>query len=237
MIDKTIKIHDHGYVRLVDAYGSDINVVNAARTSFSKESIELTEKDIKLIKYLARNQEDSPFRHAALWFELYAPLMICRQWLKYVVASSHVDDQLSHNESSRRYLTEDPVFYIPQPGEWRSSPENKKQGSGEPAEIRIGKEAMERLIKQINYGQENYNWALENNICAEQSRLFISSAYGLMVRWRWFTSLSAVAHMLNQRLEHKAQKEFTDYAKAVYTLTKEQFPVSVQELVNYAEER
>lgn len=109
-----VKVLDEGYVRLVDHMGSDLTVVNAARVSYAKESSQLSERDIKLIKFLAGEGHTSPFRHAIAQFEVYAPLMVARQWWKYVVGSAHYEgtgDSLdAWNESSRRYITEEPVF-------------------------------------------------------------------------------------------------------------------------------
>lgn len=110
----TIKVLNEGYVRLVDHMGSDLTVANAARVSYAKQSFELSDRDIKLIKFLAREGHTSPFRHAITQFEVYAPLMVARQWWKYVVGSAHYEgtgDSLeAWNESSRRYITEEPVF-------------------------------------------------------------------------------------------------------------------------------
>jgi thymidylate synthase (FAD) len=223
-----IKCLNEGYVRLVDAMGSDLTVANAARVSYAKESTELNERDIKLIKFLAKNDHTSPFRHAFLQFEVYAPLMVARQWWKYVVGSTHQMD--AWNESSRRYITEEPVFYTPRPSEWRSKPENSKQGSGDIVHWEIGDEATNRLFETVDRAMENYQWALDNGICAEQARLYLP-AYGLYVRWYWSTSLQSVCHFLNQRLEHDAQKEIQDYAKAVYKLAVQKFPVSMEELL------
>jgi len=170
----------------------------------------------------------SPFRHATLQFEVYAPLMVARQWWKYVVGSDHVMD--AWNESSRRYITEEPVFYIPQSNEWRSAPENSKQGSGEPIDPWEGSDFTNVLKKYIEQGERLYNEALRAGICAEQARLFLP-AYGMYVRWYWTASLQSVAHFLNQRLAHDAQKEIQVYAQAVYDLAIQHFPVSLGELV------
>jgi thymidylate synthase (FAD) len=225
---------DHGYVRLVDYMGSDLTVVNAARVSYAKESLELNEKDIRLIKFLAREDHTSPFRHAIVQLENYAPLMVARQWWKYIVGSAHMEgtgDSLDGwNESSRRYITEEPVFYVPQSVEWRSAPENSKQGSGEPLDSRTGAFFSDSLLNYIAEGERLYNLALERGICAEQARLFLP-AYGMYVRWYWTASLQSVCHFLAQRLEHDAQKEIQDYAKVVLELIKPLFPVSVEELV------
>lgn len=225
---KKIHVLDKGYVILHDVMGSDLTVVNSARVSYNKEAKELTEKDIRLIKFLVREGHTSPFRHCTLQFEVYAPLLVARQHWKYVVGSDHVMD--AWNESSRRYITEEPTFYIPKPNEWRSKPENSKQGSGEPVSEEIGEHYTLNLMRLIEDSEKLYEDALKDGICAEQARLFLP-AYGMYVRYRWTASLQSVAHFLNQRLAHDAQKEIQEYAKAVYVLAKEYFPVSLNELV------
>ena len=102
------KVLDHGYVRMLGSLGSDIDVVNAARVSYDKEVLEFSDKDSSLLSYLIKHKHDSTLRHCAISFEIYAPLMVARQWYKHAVASTHLDDQLGWNESSRRYVTEEP---------------------------------------------------------------------------------------------------------------------------------
>ncbi len=103
MIDKgeilKTSVLDNGYVRLVDHLGNDLTVVNTARVSFDKESYFLSEKDQRLINYLVKHKHDSCFRHCVMTFEVYAPLMVGRQWWKHGLASSHVEDQHGWNES------------------------------------------------------------------------------------------------------------------------------------------
>jgi len=223
-----INVLDKGYVRLVDYMGDDTTIVNAARVSFDKQTDELRDKDKRLIKFLAREGHTSPFRHATMQFEVYAPLMVARQWWKYIVGSDHTMD--AWNESSRRYVTEEPEFYVPGAQKWRSAPKNSKQGSGNPVNGRIGAKLRGDLFNLIAEGERLYQKALDSGVCAEQARLFLP-AYGMYVRWRWTASLQSVVHFLNQRLAHDAQKEIQEYAKAVYELAKEKFPVSIGELI------
>jgi thymidylate synthase (FAD) len=218
-----IKVLDKGYVRLVDTLGDDLSVVNAARVSYDKESTFFEPRDEKLISFLIREGHTSPFRHAALTFEVYAPLFVARQWWKYAVSSTHVDDQNGWNESSRRYITEDEEFYIPLENEWRSKPENSKQGSGDPIDVGLGLRFTDRLNEIIRLGEEAYESALKNNIAPELARLFLP-AYGMYVRWRWTVSLQGVLTFLEQRLEHDAQWEIQKYAQAVWDLSCEAFP-------------
>lgn len=227
------KIGDKGYVRLVDVLGSDLTVVNSARVSFNKAKEELGDDDKKLIRYLARNGHTSPFRHASLQFEIYAPLMVARQWWKYIIGSAHQDPMNAWNESSRRYVTEEVEFYIPTESEWRSRPVNTKQGSGECIDIKLGAEATKRLMEQIEAGMKNYNWATEEaGIATEQARLFLPSAYGLYVRWYWTASLQGVAHYIAQRTDEHAQFEIRQFAEAVKELAAEKFPYSLEALNN-----
>lgn len=219
----TYGVLDEGYVRLVDTLGDDLSVVNAARVSYDKEVSEMEPRDEKLLNFLIREKHTSPFRHAALTFEVYAPLFVARQWWKYAVGSTHVDDQNGWNESSRRYITEDEKFYIPLPHEWRSKPENSKQGSGDPVDEEIGQKHFARLCESVVTGTNAYHEAMDDGIAPEIARLFLP-AYGMYVRWRWTVSLQGVLTFLDQRLEHDAQWEIQEYSKAVYELTKEKFP-------------
>ena len=218
-----INVLDKGYVRLVDTLGSDLSVVNAARVSYDKESTEFGLRDEKLIDFLIREGHTSPLRHAALTFEVYAPLMVARQWWKYAVASTHVDDQNGWNESSRRYITEEEEFYVPEAFAWRSKPENSKQGSGEPVGYATGESLTHELMEHVNSSIYKYEKALELNVAPELARLFLPS-YGMYVRWRWTVSLQGVLTFLDQRLPNDAQVEIQEYAKAVKDLSANAFP-------------
>ncbi len=218
---------DKGYVRFIDKMGTDLSVVNAARASFAKESLEMSNSDARLIHFLIKHGHMSPLRHATMTFEIKAPLMVVRQHWKYVVGSDHTMD--GWNEASRRYVTSDEEFYIPKPHEWRSAPDDKKQGSGEVVTPEIGSLAFQMLMEDVDRQHAHYTWALEQGICAEQARLFLP-AYGLYVSYRWTASLQSVTHFLMQRLEEDAQVEIQKYAHAVLSLIQPHFPVVFQAL-------
>ncbi|MDO5716922.1 MAG: FAD-dependent thymidylate synthase [Tissierellia bacterium] len=225
------KVLDKGYVRLVDVLGSDLTVVNAARASYAKESKEMSEKDESLVKYLAKHDHTSPFRHAMLQFEVFAPLMVARQWWKYIIGSSHLeatgDAMNAWNESSRRYITMEPTFYIPTENEWRGAPDNNKQGSKEPVAQELGAEYTKKLMEYVDQGVKLYEEAMEKGICAEEARLFLP-AYGMYVSWYWTASLQAVAHFIKQRQDSHSQYEIRQYAAAVRELAEEKFPLGIK---------
>lgn len=226
--ERHIKVLDKGYVRYKDHMGSDLTVANAARVSYHKEALELTEADKRLIRFLAREGHTSPFRHASLQLEMYAPLMVARQHWKYVVGSDHTMD--AWNEGSRRYVNDDVEFYLPLADEWRSAPENSKQGSGEPLPEKDGLALSEALHDHQLDSINLYEVALEHGVCTEQARLFLP-AYGLYVRYWWTGSLQSTCHFLAQRLEKDSQVEIQEYAKAVLIIARELFPTAVEQFV------
>ena len=221
-----IDVLEDGYVGLVDVMGTDLSVANAARASFQKASDSLTSKDIRLIHFLAREQHLSPFRHACISFEIKAPLMVARQWWKYVVGSDHTMD--AWNEASRRYITFEPEFYIPTT--WRQAPDNKKQGSGDSAAAMQSLLFESKLRVIINQAMIEYNEALDKGIAPEMARLFLP-AYAMHTVWRWSASLQSIGHFLSQRLEDDAQFEIREYAHAVYDLVQPRFPHSIAALL------
>ena len=119
----------------IDHCGSDLSTVNAARVSFGKSSHfegrvggpnVLSDRDTKLINYLAKHKHISPFGHAFASFHVKAPIFVARQLVKHKF--------LRWNEISRRYVDNEPEFY--QPDVWRGRSADKKQGSE--GEIKLG---------------------------------------------------------------------------------------------------
>lgn len=223
--ENLITVLNNGYVRLIDSMGSDLSVVNAARASFAKESKEMSIHDARLLQFLVRENHMSPFRHAFMTFEFKAPLMVARQHWKYVVGSDHTMD--SWNESSRRYITMDPEFYIPNKDQWRLAPDNKKQGSGGPVDPWTGALLSQELENYISQGEALYSMAMQNGVAPEQARLFLP-AYSMHVVYRWSCSLQSFALFLSQRLSEDSQKEIQQYATAAKQLAIEKFPLSIE---------
>lgn len=228
---KKIEVLDKGYVILHEdgVMGSDLSIANSARVSYNKRTEELSDKDEKLIKFLAREGHTSPFRHATMQFEVSCPLMIARQWWKYIVGAGFQDPMVAWNESSRRYITETNEYHVPD--FFRSAPENSKQGSGAPVKDNLNSMWIDMLLKHQLQGERLYQQAMNDGICAEQARLFLSS-YGMYVKFYWTASLQGIAHLIRQRTKPDAQLEFQHYAQAIETLALQHFPISLKELLN-----
>jgi thymidylate synthase (FAD) len=230
-------------VQLTDYMGNDLSVVNAARVSFDKESdwevtqyeegsrdvsISLKESDKKLIKYLAEHNHWSPFSHAFASFRIKAPIFVARQLVKHTVG-------LAWNEVSRRYVDNEPEFYLPE--YWRARAESVKQGSSDEAvENFTTGIRMDDSIKicdhaeRVNYhALDVYTRMLEAGVCAEQARMILPQ--NMMTEWIWSGSLYAFARVCNLRLDSHTQRETQEVAKLIDKAMKEIFPVSWEVLV------
>jgi len=195
-------------VTLVDSMGSDLSVVNAARVSFSKESNKFSDKDEKLINYLAKHNHWSPFGHASLQFRIKAPIFVARQLVKHQVG-------LVWNEVSRRYVDDEPEFYVPKA--WRLKAENKKQGSSD--------EAIEyNLGSTLEFVKTTYQNMLKAGIAPEMARMILPQ--NLYTEWFWSGTLMAFARVCNLRCKSDTQWETQLVAGMIDIQAKEKFPAS-----------
>ena len=195
-------------VSLIDFMGTDLSVVNAARVSFAKESKEFSDKDEKLINYLAKHNHWSPFGHASLQFRIKAPIFVARQLVKHQVG-------LVWNEVSRRYVDDEPEFFIPE--QWRSRPENSKQGSGEEIII-YNIESTMQFVKQT------YQNLLKANVAPEMARMVLPQ--NMYTEWYWSGTLMAFARVCNLRCKDDTQFETQHIADCIDWHLHEKFPVS-----------
>jgi thymidylate synthase (FAD) len=224
----------------LDHCGSDLTTVNAARVSFGKKSsavewgwidIEdrsgelvaiLNEQDTKLIHYLAKHKHMSPFGHAFASFHVKAPIFVARQLVKHKF--------LRWNEISRRYVDDEPEFYVPQV--WRGRSKDKKQGS---SSERIFTEAT---LVRIDYNEYDgatyrelndvaldvYNDLLGDGVAPEQARMVLPQS--TMTEWYWSGSLDAFADMCRLRCKDDTQYETRLVADQISEIMKDLFPVS-----------
>ena len=214
-------------VTYIDHMGSDLSVVNAARVSFGKksdwiprvhngEAKQLSQKDIKLIKYLAKHKHTSPFGHAFASFHVKAPLFVARQLVKHKF--------LRWNEISRRYVDEDPEFYLPDV--WRGRSKDKKQGSEGTVQTFVSD------WDTYNHSLKIYKDLLKDGVCPEQARMVLPQS--MMTEWYWSGSLDAFADMCQLRCLKDTQQESREVAMQVSEYMEKLFPVSWDALWEYA---
>ena len=203
-------------VSYIDHMGDDLSVVNAARVSFAKKSERFSEKDEKLIKYLAKHKHMSPFGHCMLKVKVKAPILVARQLMRH--------EYLRINEVSRRYVDHGLEFYFPS---WRERPSNgMKQGSGSDLKNKLEADNLYRnLISEI---EEVYHKLLALNIAPEQARAILPTS--LMTEWIWTGSLDAFAKMYNMRADFHTQMETREVAFKIDEIARKCFPISWVEL-------
>lgn len=223
---------DRGFVHLVDYMGSDLTVVNSARVSFSKESeweeidhdgnCILSERDEKLISYLAKHNHWTPFAHPQITLRIKAPISIRTQFFKH-------KQGFVENEISRRYVTTDPEIYNPI---WRSAPTNgAKQGSSDfildSTDILV---FTERYTKAAEESIRIYNSLIESGVAPEQARFVLPQ--GTYTEWYWTGSLAAYARFYKQRIDPHAQWEIRQYAEVIGCIIAPIFPISWEVLTS-----
>lgn len=216
-------------VTYLNHMGDDLTVVNSARCSFGKTSDwgweldgktrplgkYLSDKDTKLIAYLAKHKHMSPFGHCFASFHVKAPIFVARQLVKHKF--------LRWNEISRRYVDDEPEFYVPE--EWRGKPKDKKQGSDGVVDFMFGDVVVQQNQKA---GLDTYTMMIENGIAPEQARMVLPQS--MMTEWWWSGSLDAFSDMCNLRCKSDAQLESRIVADQIDEKMRELFPVSFKEL-------
>jgi thymidylate synthase (FAD) len=216
----------------IDHMGSDLTTVNAARVSFGKQSEweweecgvkafgnesyqRLSDKDAKLIHYLAKHKHMSPFGHAFASFHVKAPIFVARQLVKHKF--------LRWNEISRRYVDDEPEFYVPEV--WRGRSKDKKQGSDGvsdwPPEGTGSAYLLEHRYPAIS---ATYHRMIESGVAPEMARMVLPQS--TMTEWYWSGSLDAFADMCRLRCKEDTQYETRLVAVTISAIMEDLFPVS-----------
>ena len=249
------KVLDHGFVEYVDHMGSDLTVVNSARVSFDSESkwetdeeveerlkktnsvfrpsdvYKLSNKDAKLIKYLAKHNHWTPFAHPQITLRIKAPVSIRTQFFKH-------KQGFVENEISRRYVDFEPEFYFPK---FRQRPQKgMKQGSegwlecvdggGETSGGFATHPLYEGYKRLMHMAFKTYEDLIASNVAPEQARFALPQA--MYTEWYWTGSLAAYARFYKQRIDDHAQWEIQQYAEKVGKIIKPLFPNSWSEIAS-----
>ncbi len=250
---------------LVDVMGDDLTVIKAAKVSFdndedvqpegydhvdlpcvSRDQAILTEKQKRLIGYLARGMDTkefaelcelaktdpetalwkfrrtpthlAPFGHCAMSFIVEAPVFVARQLVKH--------EYLRMSEVSRRYVKGDPVYW--KPAQWHGIADNVKQGAGDVLDADGQEDAGFDWHEVIGTSDQFYNILLRY-VAPEEARIVLPLCH--MTRWRWTGSLDAFSNMCNLRLDDHAQGATREVAQMISKQARMAFPASWQALV------
>jgi thymidylate synthase (FAD) len=235
--------------------GSDLTVCNSARVSFNNETEwevdkevesrlnksnssfrpsdvrKLPERDVKLIRYLAKHNHWTPFAHPQITLRIKAPISIRTQFFKH-------KQGFVENEVSRRYVDDSPELYFPK---FRHRPSgNAKQGSdgwlecvdgGGETSGGFATHPLYEGYKSLMYqAVKVYEELIASNVAPEQARFCLPQA--MYTEWYWTGSLAAYARFYKQRIDEHAQWEIQQYATAVGNIVRPLFPISWSELTS-----
>jgi thymidylate synthase (FAD) len=202
-------------VELIGHYGSDLNFVNAARTSFNNESKEFTDDDAKLIEYLIRNAHTTPFEMSFIQFKIQAPIFVARQFMRHRT--------WSYNEVSLRYVDAPNEYYVP--NAFRSVASNKKQGSGRDLELEKNDLVEKHYREAIEKAVHSYEFIQSLDVANEMARGVLPVSQ--MTTFVAGVDLHNLLHFLELRLDEHAQQEIRWLAADMYDLVQPLFPVTI----------
>src|SRR5258708_10758549 len=214
-----IGVLDHGFVRLVNSMGSDLDIVRSARVSYnadwrgpetSEELDSLTSKDEKLIAYLLRNHHTSPFESVVFTFEIKCPIFVARQW--------HRHRTWAYNEVSARYTELPEEYYIPSPDQLTTqAKDNKQMRTGQ--QVRETNSIIKSMQNHCEYSFALYKEYLQRGVARELARMVLP--LNTYTRFFGTVNLHNLLHFLRLRLHPHAKYEIRVYAEAIRTIIKE----------------
>lgn len=238
-----IPILDHGYIELVETWGSDERIVEAARMSTDKgfqgwgpphalncSSLQQNRVgkficdcgasqnagDEKLLRYLYEHKHMTPFEMAGMTIEVQAPIFVFREW--------HRHRTQSYNELSARYTPLPDVNYVPSVERLlMTSGKNKQaQSTGATPNMMQAEDFRRALAASYAAAQTLYQLALDSGTPKELARLCIP--VGRYSRMRASANLRNWLAFLTLRMDEAAQWEIRQYAGVVGKLIEDAFP-------------
>jgi len=214
--DNTIRVLDHGFVRLDDAMADDLSVVNGARVSFARHKDELDDSDQGLIRFLMRERHGTPFEHNAFRFHVRCPIFVAREWFRHRVGS--------FNEFSLRYARATDDFYVPEPEDVRTQIGKPGAYSFEPVSDELAETTREELRAVYEAAYRTYEQLVEWGVARELARSVLP--VGAYTEFYWTVNARSLMNFLSLRNSETAQREIRRYAEACERFLEEQMPVT-----------
>lgn len=233
-----IKIHEHGFIALVDAMPrlvpqgqtADAAIVQAARVSYGQGTKKVNE-DRGLIRYLLRHRHTTPFEMLEFKFHVAMPIFVARQWIRHRTANV--------NEYSARYSIVPDRFYKPTIDEVRKQSSSNRQGgeerfsadsSGAPNEAKTAEEFL-TYLDDAEKMYARYEALTQQGVSREMAR--IALPVSVYTEWYWKCDLHNILRFLSLRMDSHAQEEIRIYADAMYALLQPIVPLTMEAFHDY----
>jgi len=214
-----IRVLDHGTVSLIDTLGGDLDIVNAARVSFSTYQNEMDERGEGLINFLMKNKHATPFEHVTFKFYIKCPIFVAREWFRHRWSS--------FNEMSMRYYVPDELeFYMPEYNAIRK--QVGKPGHYEfeqitdPTIVSFVQDKMEMVYEAA---ESAYYDLLNAGVAKEIARSVLP--VGQYTEFVWTVNLRSLLNFISLRNESNAQYEIRQFAEAVEEFAESVCPVAL----------
>lgn len=220
-----IELLRYGYVSLIEVWGSDERIIEAARMStgrgFKGWGTDEDPGDEKLLAYLYNNQHMTPFEMAGAIFEIKAPIFVFREW--------HRHRTQSYNETSARYVPLPNENYLPTmqriSGGAKTAGANKQAQGVVSFDYTAAHGWRDQLEQLYAHAQSVYEMGIAAGVPKELARLAVPVARFSRMRasanlrnWMQFCALRDSQHAPG------AQWEIRQYADAVSMKLAQSFP-------------
>jgi thymidylate synthase (FAD) len=218
------EVLDFGEIELISSMASDLDVVNAAKVSFSSYKKEIDESCVGLINYLVKNKHATPLEHSVFKFRIKAPIFVTREWMRHRWSS--------FNEMSMRYYVPPKIdYYIP-------AFDNIRRQTGKPGaysfeEIEdpdLKSLVMRRMQEVIGYSDLVYRDLIELGVAKEIARCVLPvSQYTEFI---WTVNARSLINFISLRNDSNAQYEINEYAKIIEKVFAQKMPITYEAFIN-----
>ncbi len=230
-----IRVHEHGFVALVDAMPrlipsgqtADSAIVQAARVSYGQGTKQVSE-DRGLIRYLLRHRHTTPFEMVEFKFHIAMPIFVARQWIRHRTANV--------NEYSARYSILPDRFYRPQIDGVRKQSTSNRQGGdiafdlADSGEARTAEDFL-TLLDDVEALYPKYLELTERGVSRELARTALPVS--MYTEWYWKCDLHNLLRFLSLRMDSHAQQEIQDFAQAMHDLIEPIVPITMEAWRDY----
>ncbi|MFM7346045.1 MAG: FAD-dependent thymidylate synthase [Tagaea sp.] len=229
-----LPVLDHGFVRVIDYFGDDSAIVQAARVSYGKGTKKVSD-DRNLIRYLMRHRHSTPFEMCEIKLHVKLPIFVARQWIRHRTANV--------NEYSARYSILDREFYVPVPSQLAAQSTTNRQGRGDLLEGALAEKALaaienlsaeayrvyEELLNETRDGRTIVPEA--PGLARELARMTLPTNY--YTQWYWKIDLNNLFHFLSLRADSHAQYEIRVYADEICKIVERWCPIAYEAFEDY----
>lgn len=171
-------------------------------------------RDLALLNTLYSNGHATPFEMGEICIEVYAPIMVFREW--------HRSRTQSYNEFSARYSLMPNVHYVPDLGRIQKQSKTNKQGSAESMDRETAVQVVSELQRQQADIYDTYDAWVGNGVAKEVAR--INTPVSRYSKMRAKTDVRNWLGFLGLRMDMAAQFEIRQYANVVAAIVLELFP-------------